>query len=160
MADEAKPTDNQESGASGNASDRAADAARGAAEAMRGGAEKARDAFNDHVMEPAKRAGEALKASGQKIAENGSAFGTKLIDQAEANAREAFQAMRAAAGAKDVSEVMRIQSEYLREQGQRSMAQAREVSELIMQFGRDAVGTMRGHSGDGAGGQPGDQNRS
>jgi hypothetical protein len=39
---------------------------------------------------------------------------------------------------------MRIQGDYLREQGQRSMAQAREVGELIMQFGRDAVGTLRG----------------
>lgn len=121
-----------------------AEATRSAADAMREGAQKARDAFSDHVAEPAMRAGEALKASGQKIAENGSAIGTKLIDQAEANAREAFQAMRAAASAKDVADVMRIQGDYLREQGQRSMAQAREVGELIMQFGRDAVGTLRG----------------
>ena len=113
-------------------------------EATRSAAERVREAFNDHVMEPATHAGEALRASGQKIVENGSAIGAKLIDQAEANTREAFAAMRAAANAKDLSEVMRLQGEYLREQGQRSMAQAREVGELIMQFGRDAVSTLRG----------------
>ena len=52
--------------------------------------------------------------------------------------------MRAAAGAKDISDVMRIQSEFLRDQGNRSMAQAREIGELIMQFGQDAVGSARG----------------
>lgn len=143
-ADAAKNAADQAAGASRDTTDRMADAAKGAADSMRQGAEKARDAFQDHVVDPAKRAGEALKASGQKIAEGGSQIGTKLIDQAEQNTREAFAAMRAAAGAKDASEVMRIQGEYLREQGQRSMAQAREVGELIMQFGRDAVGTLRG----------------
>ena len=148
MADDANPNDGRTDGGAGSATDQATDAARRAAESMRDGAEKAGDAFNDHVMEPARRAGEAMKASGQKIAEGGSQIGTKLIDQAEANAREAFAAMRAAAGATDVSEVLRIQGDYLREQGQRSMAQAREVGELIMRFGRDAVGTMRGEPGD------------
>ena len=146
MADDAKPTNDTGAGTAKTATEHATDAARNAAEQMRAGADKAREAFNDHVMEPAKRAGEAIKASGQKIAENGSQIGAKLIDQAEANTREAFAAMRAAAGATDVSEVMRIQGEYLREAGQRSMTQAREVGELIMQFGRDAVGTMRGQS--------------
>ena len=155
MADQAKPTDGQDAGATQGAGERASDAARTAAETMRDGAEKAREAFGDHVVEPARRAGEALKASGQKIAENGSVIGTKLIEQAEANTREAFAAMRAAAGAKDVSEVMRIQGEYLRGQGQRSMAQAREVGELIMQFGRNATGTMRGQPGEQSNGEKG-----
>ena len=44
-----------------------------------------------------KRAGEAMKASGEKVAEGSSAVGLKVIDQAEQNAREAFAAMRAAA---------------------------------------------------------------
>lgn len=100
--------------------------------------------FTEHVIDPARRAGEALKASGQKIAEGGSTIGLKLIDQAEQNARDAFAAMRAAAGAKDLAEVARIQGDYLRDQGSRAMSQAREVGDLIMQFGRDAVAPLKG----------------
>ena len=89
-------------------------------------------------------AGEAMRASGRKMAEGGSTIGTKMIDQAETNAREAFAAMREAASAKDLSDVMKIQGDYMREQAQRGMSQAREIGELIMQFGRDAVTPMRG----------------
>lgn len=148
MADGTKKTTDQNAtdqaaDATASATDRAADAATGATETLRQGADKARDAFQDHVVEPAKRAGEAMKASGQRMAEGGSALGAKLIDQAETNTQQAFAAMRAAASAKDLSEVMKIQGEYLREQGQRSMGQAREVSDLIMQFGRNAVSPLR-----------------
>nr|WP_171007502.1 phasin family protein [Sphingomonas sp. 3P27F8] len=116
---------------------------------MREGAGKAKQAFEDHVVDPARRVGEAVKASGEKVAEQNKAVGLKMIDQAEANAREAFAAMRAAAVAKDLSDVMKIQGDFLREQSNRSMAHAREVGELIMQFGRDAVGTMKGSAGKG-----------
>ena len=105
-------------------------------------AEKARETF-EKVADPARRAGAAMKASGEKVAEGNRTVGLRMIDQAEANAREAFAAMRAAAGARDVSEVMKIQGDYLREQSQRNMAQAREIGELIMQFGRDAVAPLR-----------------
>lgn len=84
-------------------------------------------------------AGERMQDAGAKAAENGSAIGVKLLDQAEANMKEAFAAMRAAAEAKDLSQVMKIQGDFLRDQGARSMSQAREVGELILQFGRDAV---------------------
>jgi hypothetical protein len=123
-----------------------ADAGQGAADAMRDAAERARAGFSDHVLDPARRAGEAMRASGQKAADNGATIGLKIIEQAEQNSRQAFEAMREAAQAKDLSEVMRIQGEYLREQGQRAMNQAREMGELIMQFGRDAVSPAR--SGD------------
>lgn len=109
------------------------------ADTMKAAAGKAKQSFTDHVAEPARRAGERMKDAGAKVAENSSAIGTKLLDQAEANMKEAFAAMRAAADAKDLSQVMKIQGEFLRDQGSRSMAQAREVGELILQFGRDAV---------------------
>jgi len=96
--------------------------------------------FQDKV----KGAGEAMRSSGQKMADNSSSLGVAMIDQAQANAQEAFTAMRAAAQAKDLSDVMRIQGDYLREQSQRSMNQAREIGELIMKFGRDAVAPMQG----------------
>jgi hypothetical protein len=63
-----------------------------------------------------------------------------VIEHAEANTREAFAAMRAAAGAKNPADVAKIQGDYLRQQGARSLAHAREIGDLIMQFGRDAVG--------------------
>ncbi|CAN5395272.1 hypothetical protein BH10PSE14_BH10PSE14_21160 [soil metagenome] len=107
-------------------------------------ADKARETINERIIDPAKKAGEAMRASGGKIVEGGSTIGARMIDQAEANAREAFAAMRAAAQAKDLSEVMKIQGEFLRDQGTRSMGQAREIGELIMQFGRDAVAPLRG----------------
>ncbi|BCA58565.1 phasin family protein [Sphingomonas sp. HMP6] len=105
--------------------------------------DKIRDTF-EKMAEPAKKAGEALRDAGTKMAESSSTVGLKMLDQAESNTREAFQAMRAAAGAKDLSEVMKIQGDFIREQGTRSMGQAREIGELIMQFGRDAVSTVRG----------------
>ncbi len=75
---------------------------------------------------------------------NASQIGLTVLSQAEANTQEAFRAMRAAAAASDVNEVMRIQSDYIREQGNRSMAQAREIGDLIAQFGRAAMGQMSG----------------
>ena len=105
--------------------------------------DKIRDTF-EKMADPVKKAGEALRDAGSKMSESSSTVGLKMLDQAEANTREAFQAMRAAAGAKDLSEVMKIQGDFIREQGTRSMGQAREIGELIMQFGRDAVSTVRG----------------
>ena len=116
-------------------------------------ADRMRDSFSEHVTGPAMRAGEAMRASGRKAAEGGATISMKLIDQAESNAREAFAAMRAAAGAKDLSEVMRIQGDYLRESSSRAMSQAREIGELIVQFGKDAVSPLKPGGGDGTGGQ-------
>lgn len=109
------------------------------ADSIKAAADKAKQSYTDHVAEPARRAGERMKDSGAKVAENSSAIGVKLLDQAEANMKEAFAAIRAAADAKDLSQVMKIQGDFLRDQGSRSMSQAREVGELILQFGRDAV---------------------
>ena len=127
-----------------SAADQAANFAKDATDKVRAAGEQARTAFNDRVVEPARRAGEALREGGQKVAQNNQALGLKVIDQAEANAHEAFAAMRKAAAATDISTVMQIQGDYLREQGSRSMAQAKEVAELIARFGRDAVGAVRG----------------
>jgi len=105
--------------------------------------DKIRDTF-EKMADPVKKAGEAIREAGSKMTESSSTVGLKMLDQAETNTREAFQAMRAAASAKDLSEVMKIQGDFIRDQGSRSMGQAREIGELIMQFGRDAVGTVRG----------------
>ncbi len=84
------------------------------------------------------------EAAKDGLTANASQIGLTVLSQAEANTQEAFRAMRAAAAASDVNEVMRIQSDYIREQGNRSMAQAREIGDLIAQFGRAAIGQMSG----------------
>ncbi|WP_258191366.1 phasin family protein [Sphingomonas sp. PP-CE-3G-477] len=144
MADDFKQAVDDGANASKAATDRAADAAKGAADTMRENAGKARDAFSEKVVDPARRAGEAMKESGGKVAEGGATIGKAMIDQAEQNAREAFAAMREAASASDLTQVMKIQGDYLREQSQRSMSQAREIGELIMKFGKDAVAPLQG----------------
>ncbi len=97
---------------------------------------------SEAMGERMKAAGDTLKHSTEKMAETGTALGMKMLDQAEPKARDAIAAMRAAAQAKDVSEVVKIQSEYLREQTTRAMTQAREIGEMITGFGRDAMGQM------------------
>lgn len=125
-------------------------------------ADKVRATVNERVVQPARAAASTAYSAAQSAADTareaagnareglanaasqGSAFGLKMIEHAEANAREAFTAMRAAAKSKDVAEVLKVQGEYLREQGARSLAQAREVSDMIAQFGRDAIAPLTG----------------
>lgn len=147
-ADEAKKNADFAANQAKSGADQAANFAKGAADRMRDAGSKAQEAFSERIVEPAKRAGEAMRQGGQKIAENNQQIGVKMIDQAEQNTAEAFAAMRRAAQAKDLSDVMRIQGDYLREQSQRSMGQAREIGEMIVSFGRDAVGAMRGGGAD------------
>ena len=144
MADDFKQAVDDGTTASKAATDHAAGAAKGAADTMRANADKAREAFSEKVVDPARRADEAMKESGGKIAEGGATIGKAMIDQAEQNAREAFAAMREAASASDLTQVMKIQGDYLREQSQRSMSQAREIGEMIMKFGKDAVAPLQG----------------
>ena len=105
----------------------------------------AADAANT-MGDRAREMGDRMKQGGQQIAQGGQDLGLKLLDQAETNTREAFKAMRDAAQAKDVSEVMKIQGDYLREAGSRSVTQAREIGELIASFGRSAMGQFTGRS--------------
>ena len=97
------------------------------------------------MLEPDK-----MKQSATQVAENTAQLSIKVIDHAEENTRKAFDALRAAAQAGGVSELMQVQSEYVREQGSRSMAQVREIGELITQFGRSAMSGMTGVGGDSA----------
>jgi hypothetical protein len=95
-------------------------------------ANKAKENFEDTFADPARKAS-------MKFVEGGSNLGMRMLDQAESNTREAFAAMRQVAEAKDLSQVMKIQGDFIREQSNRSVTQAREIGELIMKFGRDVV---------------------
>lgn len=95
-------------------------------------AKKAKESFDETFADPARKAG-------KKFVEGGSHLGLRILDQAESNTREAFAAMRQVAGAQDLSQVMKIQGDFIREQSSRSVSQAREIGELILKFGRDVV---------------------
>lgn len=89
-------------------------------------------------------AAERMQAAGKDMADQGAQLGLKMLDQAEQNTQAAFEAMRSAAKAGDLSDVMRIQADFMREQGSRSVTQAREIGEMIANFGRSAIGQMTG----------------
>lgn len=107
-------------------------------------AESVTSAINERIVEPMKHAGEAMKASGAKIAENSAAMSLKMLDHAEQNTREAFAAMRAAAQSQSVTDVLKVQGDFIREQGGRSMTHAREIGELIAAFGKTVVSPLTG----------------
>ncbi len=89
--------------------------------------------------DPVKTATDALRGAGTKVAENGSALSLTVLEQAEQNTREAFAAMRAAASAKSMADLMKVQGDYVREQSSRSVDQARKIGELITRFGREMM---------------------
>jgi hypothetical protein len=99
--------------------------------------------MTEKAAETAKKAGKSIKDSATKAASNASALNGKVIDHAEENTRAAFAALRSAASVKSVRELAKIQTDYVKEQGARSMTQAREVGELIAQFGKDAMAAWR-----------------
>jgi hypothetical protein len=98
----------------------------------------------EQITEPVKKAGKAIKDTGATVAAKSAEINVKVIDHAETNAREAFAAMRAAAGADSMKNLVQIQSDFVKGQSKRSMEQAKEVGELIARFGREAMGAMRG----------------
>ena len=102
------------------------------------------------MLEPdkLKAAGEAVKEGASKAAENSAALSMKVIDHAEENTRQNFAALRAAAKAGGITDLMKVQSDYVRDQGTRSMAQVREIGEMIASFGREAMSGLSGRKDD------------
>jgi phasin family protein len=100
--------------------------------------------ITDKISEPVKKAGMAIRESAERAVKRTAALNSKVIDHAETNTREAFAAMRAAADAKSASEIVKIQTKFVRDQSERSVAQVREIGELIAKFGRDTIDQIRG----------------
>lgn len=92
--------------------------------------------------EQMKAAADRMQQSTETLSTSSVEMGMRLLDQAETNTHRAFATMRAIAQAKDVSEVMKIQSDYFREQGTRVVEQAREIGELMTGLGREMAGTI------------------
>ncbi len=106
----------------------------------------ARDA-GERIAEGLQTAGANLRGAANEAAQNAAKINVAVIDQVEANTRAAFAAMRAAASAGSLGDIVKVQRDYVKDQGERSVAQAREIGDLIAQFGRNAVSQMTGRKG-------------
>jgi hypothetical protein len=122
----------------------AAKAPKAAAEPQAKPATKPAAKAAEQIVKPIRKAGKMLREGAEQASRNSAQINAKVIDQAEANAQEAFAAMRAAAAAKTVGEIVKIQAGFVKSQSARSTAHVREVGEMIARFGRDAVAQMRG----------------
>jgi hypothetical protein len=96
------------------------------------------------MAETLQSAGANMREAASDAAQNSAKINLAVIDQVEANTRAAFAALRAAAGAKTITDVVSVQRDYVKEQGERSVKQAREIGDLIAQFGRSAVSQLTG----------------
>jgi hypothetical protein len=83
------------------------------------------------MLEPTKAA--------KQTAEQAQSLNAKVLDHAEQNVREAFAALRTAATAGSMPEVLKASGDYVRDQSARSMAQAKEIGEMIAGFGKNAM---------------------
>jgi len=109
--------------------------------------EKAKKSVTDavHDAESAvQKAGKKMRASAEHAIKNTAVLNARVIDHAEANAKEAFAAMRKIASASDVKDVVKIQTDFVKEQSARSVAQVREMGEMIAAFGKQALESLRG----------------
>lgn len=96
----------------------------------------------DRMTQPLRAAGEAIRGAGAKAAEKSSEISLTVIEHAEQNTREAFAAMRAAAKAGSLADLMKLQGDYVREQSSRSVEQARQIGDLITRFGREVMAPL------------------
>ena len=99
--------------------------------------------MSDKAADVVKKAGKSIKDATEKATSNAAALNAKVIDHAEENTRAAFLAMRSAASVKSVQELAKIQADFMKEQGARSMTHVREVGDMIAQFGRDTMAAWR-----------------
>lgn len=78
-----------------------------------------------------------FRQAGMRAQQNSAQLSSKIIDHAETNTREAFAALRAAAGLSSPADLFKLQGDYVRQQSERSIAQIKEIGEMITRFGRN-----------------------
>ena len=93
------------------------------------------DSNNEQVVDSAeqsmKQASNAFKEATERATHYNEAVTVRLIDFAESNLADACEALRTAARARNVSELMSINANFLRHQVSRSLDQFRELTELV-----------------------------
>lgn len=97
----------------------------------------------DTITQPMKKVAASVKESAERAIKQTATINARVIDHAETNTREAFAALRAAAEGASLSDIVKIQTKFVRDQSERSVAQVREIGEMIAKFGRDAIGQLR-----------------
>ncbi len=93
------------------------------------------NANNEHVADSAeqsmKQASNAFKEATDRATHYNEAVTARLIDFAESNLTDACEAIRSAARARNIGELMSINANFLRHQMSRSLDQFRELAELV-----------------------------
>ncbi|WP_439815673.1 phasin family protein [Zavarzinia sp. CC-PAN008] len=90
----------------------------------------------EKLAEPLKGLGETLKGVRERALEQNQEINTRVIAIAEQNAAQYFDAARAAAKAKTLTELLEVQNGFARESLARNVAQFKELSELFTNASR------------------------
>ncbi|MDB5700341.1 MAG: phasin family protein [Sphingomonadales bacterium] len=107
----------------------------------------ANENFTNKATEAVTQASKSLQDAASKAGENASALNAKVIEHVETNTRAAFDALRTAADVKSVQELAQVQSEFVKAAAERSQAQIKEVGEMIVKFGKDAMAMFQPKQG-------------
>lgn len=117
-------------------------------EAVRAMAEKS-VAQSREAYEAAKgsmeEAAEVLEKSIDQAGQGAAAINRKVIDNAQANLNKGFDFAKEMAGAKNVAEIMELQSAFVRKQFELLTAQAEEIRELSAKVATDTATPIKDH---------------
>ncbi len=100
--------------------------------------DQARKAFEGFVGAAQKAAGQADETA-SSVQSNAKAVGTKAISFAEENIRSAFDHAQRLVRAKDIQEVLSLQSEYLRTQMTTIQEQAKQLGSTMQTAAQSTV---------------------
>lgn len=117
-------------------------------EAVRAMAEKSvtqsREAY-ENAKEAMEEAVEVLEQSIDKAGQGTAAFNRKVIDITQSNLNSGFDLAKDLAGAKNLAEIMELQSSYARKQFEALTAQAEEIRTLTTKIATDTTTPIKDH---------------
>lgn len=99
--------------------------------------EKAKDAMEETV--------EVLEKSLDQAGQGAAAFNRKVIDITQTNLNSGFDLAKDIAGAKNIAEIMQLQSSFARAQFEALAKQAEEVRELTTKIATDTTSPIKDH---------------
>ena len=117
-------------------------------EAVRAIAEKtvtqSREAY-ENAKVSMEEAVEVLEKSIDHAGQGAAALNRKVIDNAQANLNTGFDLAKDLAGAKNIAEIMELQSSFARKQFEALTAQAEEIRELSTKIAEDTSNPIKDH---------------
>lgn len=99
--------------------------------------ERAKDAMEETV--------EVLEKSLDQAGQGAAAFNRKVIDITQTNLNTGFDLAKDMAGAKNIAEIMQLQSSFARAQFEALAKQAEEVRELTAKIATDTTSPIKDH---------------